>query len=331
MLSMVWALTHSIYTLFISIGVPVSWIHETFSEAPKRMPIELFERNPAIWFDVAHSQAISREVFLLSGLSYCFGKQSSQFIDDKLRKLIEQEIFPVIDGMPVPSMLLLRDSTLGYNSLDSFMGGDRAEILYNLLEPEQAQIFSSESLHEMATRVINMLFEKRDHLSLWIQLHAVIGYFPPFKQIAEKMKPLIVETDFVDLFKKDTNCGLWALYLAALQLINIGDKTVYEHLKKQMVKTIYYLAGVNSGKQADSADSRIHEILLESALTIAMSVQPSETALPEFVDLLSQLSESRHPIVRLCFPIVQRLYHELPTPQAKEFTTLLLRFRAAKK
>ena len=68
-LSMVWALTHRIFTLFISIGAPAAWIRETFSKAPKRMPIELFKQMPSCWFDVAHSQAISREVFLLSGLS----------------------------------------------------------------------------------------------------------------------------------------------------------------------------------------------------------------------------------------------------------------------
>ena len=186
------------------------------------------------------------------------------------------------------------------------------------------------SLREMATRAINMLFEKRAICSLSMQLHAVIGYFPPFEQIAEKMKTLIGETDFVDLFEKDTNCGLWALYLASRQLINIGDETIYKHLKDQVVKTIYYLAGLDTLKRANSEDSRIHEILLESALTIATSLQPSEIAIREFVDLFSQLSESLHPIVGLCFPIVQRLCQELPTPQAKQFAPLLLRLRASK-
>ena len=49
-----------------------------------------------------------------------------------------------------------------------------------------------------------------------------------------------------------------------------------------------------------------------------------------FIDLFSQLIETGHSIVDLCWPIIQRLCQELPTSQAKQFVSLLLRLRASK-
>lgn len=332
-LAIVWAHAHHIFTLFASLGSPTSWIHATFKHAPRRMPLELFERNPAYWFDVAHARHISREVFILSGLAYSFGEKAVKLIDKDLKKLLEKESFPEIadmHAMQEPALPLLKDFSLAYNSLSSFMGGDRGEALRYLLECEKAQTFGRASLRAMAARAIDMLLEEREQMVPWAILHAVISDFPPYEEIAERLKTLILQTDFVDLFMKDTDCGLLAIYLASLQLSNIDDEDTYRRLKDQIVKTASFLAIQNSQHTLDTIASRIHEMLLESALNVSIAAQRHGNVIPEVVDLFTRLIENWRSIVPTCWPIIQRLCQELPPSQTKLFVPLLLRLRALK-
>src|SRR5690606_11148988 len=78
-LALAWAHAHELYTVFASIGAPIEWIQELFTNwVMQRQLGNIFVRNSKIWNDVAHPRHVSEMIFLVAGLFYIFGNNTIQ-------------------------------------------------------------------------------------------------------------------------------------------------------------------------------------------------------------------------------------------------------------
>ncbi len=298
----------------------ISWLKNTFSQIEQRIVSEfLFERDINYLFDIVHPNQVGYASFVLAGISYGIGKNNKGLVDNKLRELLIAEFLPAIEGTQPSSLELLRDATQALNSLESFLGGDRGKMLSLLLNTEDANPFTHQSLHTLAERAVDILIKENYALSEWQLLYAVLGGLPPYPDLAERFKGVIKQTDFVN-FREN---AIWVIHIASLHTINFKDQDACSHLKNQLISTAKYLAKQDLANIEDTCS-----ILVESALNISIGLQSSGKVIDEFVNLLTQLYESWKAMQPALKHIVHRLYDELPILQAQKFLTLLMRLRA---
>lgn len=334
-LAMAWSHANRLFNIFSYIGISNSWLQNVFGKIEQRIPVEMFNRDRNYWLDVTHPNQINCVVFLLSGLSYSINKKAVEFVDEKLRTIFTGEAFLYEDGNRLPIPALLRDLTQARNSLESFLGGDHGEKLSILLSKETANLFTQSELQSSTENAVEALIKEEDNFDSWMQLYAVLGGLPPYKNLVDRLRTIIQKTDYVNLFKKNPDLAGIAIHTASLQLINLCDNDIRCNLKNQLVNIAKYLAKqntdiANSNNVSKEDFKKLKDtclILLESAFNISTATQQNQNVITEFVDLLTQLVEILNVMKPVIKPIVQRFCEELPISQAKQFWMLLLRLR----
>ena len=333
-LAIVWAHAHRLFSVFISAGAPTSWLQHTFSQAGQRIHFEAFEWDADYWLDTAHPRNVDRDAFLLAGLSYAFGEETNAFIEKGLRDLVISRAFMNAEGVQVPNLKLLRDPSQAPNLLNSFLGGDLGKKLSPLVGDEDAAIFSHASLQNLIGQTIDNIAKESNAMLHWAWLLALLGDTPPPKEVIDRLRSTLHQTDFEALLQKDIELGLLVIQVASLQVKHLDDEALRLQLKNGLVQIAKRLAdlemapevGVNENDIA--RQNEIQPRLLETALHISKAVQSSENVTTEFLDIMTQLMETWSALIPLFKPIIQRLCEELPISQAHQFWLLLVRLRA---
>ena len=319
-LIMIWTHANELYRVFLNSGVPDQLLEEMFEDSNYKIPFEVFELDSSYWYDIAHPRRIQYIPFLLNGLSYSIGNRADIFVDENLKNLFQDQNFH-------PQLLL--DSTLAQNNLYSFLGGDQGEILSGLWDEEIAETLTTTSLQQLMKQTLDGL-EKKDNKRLhWTWLHSILGDLRPYEKITDRLRDIILNTGFADLYHEDAVCGIVAFQTACLQSRHIGNKTICDHLRLELLKIAKYLA--ESTEDSDpSISKRNHLVTLsESALNLSIaSGQQSQDSITYLIEILSQIIEIWKDSVPYIESIVRRFYIELPASQSKEFWPLLIRLRA---
>jgi len=333
-LAVVWAHVHRLFSI-LSTFVHASWLRDAFSRMTQsRLSPEVFERDPAYWFDIAHPRHASRATLLLDGLYYGLCKEAAKF--EGIQDLFFREAFIEVDGIQVPAMPLLKDSARAGNSLGAFLGGNYGEKLSLLLEPDGADASTSLSPQTLAMHAADTLSKSSDEFSAWLSLYATLGDLPPQEDLTSPLKAIFNKVDFIELFKKDARLGYVATQTVALQIVNLRDAHLRDHLKDQLVGIAQLFAALESDEAScdaiNNSDfgeySEVYRLLIESALNVALAAPPSQDTVTEFLCLLTQLVETWNSMIPVCKTIVQTLSEELSIDQAQKFWSLLVRLRA---
>ena len=331
----VWLHAHRLFATFTSVGAPLAMLKEDFSHTPQRIPVEIFTRNRDYWFDIAHPRQANKVRFFLSGLSHSLGEKANEILNEGLRSLIEGVAFPEKGGQRVPALELLRDSTLTRNSLSTFLGGDCQEKLHFLINAEGQDESTPSPFQTVVLNAINKLALAKEDFSGWGLLHAVLGDLPPYQDITEPLKTILLETDYGNLFEKDINCGALALQVASLQAINLSDEDLRNHLKGQIMKASKFLANRQTGKGSSGSREEAFAnpiesglFLLEPALNVSLAAKPPHGSIAEFAQVITQIVDIWPTVASIYKPAIQRLCEELPVSWAGHFWPLLVRLRA---
>ena len=334
-LFMVWAHANELYRIFSGLGAPDSWLEETFKDlSDKRLPFEIFGRDSDYWYDIAHPRRIQNIRFLFQGLSYSIGDKADVFVDEKLKRLFRDQGFRPVENMFVPIPPLLLDSSQAQNNLHSFLGKDPGETVSSLLDKEMGAKLTTDSLQGMTAQAVEGLKEKDDRWPWWLHIQAILGDLPPYENLRDTIREIILKTEFADMYQKDVNGGHVALNTATLQAKHVGTKDISNHLKSELLKIVEYLekesTEVHTNDSENSMSKRVRLLtVFDTAvdISIAAGLQSQET-ITHFVEILSQIIETwKDNIPDLEF-MVQRFCKELPVSQAKAFWPLLIRLRA---
>jgi len=329
-LAMVWAHTHRLFSTLVSGGIPSGRIKHIVSKADQRIPVQIFRRELEYRLDIANPRHVNRIRFLLAGLSYALGERAEHFLSGDSRKALAREAFPTpeTEGIRLPNLQLLMDSSQARDGLGSFLGGDQGDKLLPLLGKD-ALCLSRASLKSVVEMAIDKLTKKEGESVPWIQLSAVLSDLPPYEGVVDRLNNGIKQTDFVDIFQKDIRVGTYAFSVASLQASNIRDDKLCRHLQGQLLRIAKLLADRHLDKSHSNAallGTALHRkacsILLDAALNISVASRSDETAVREFVEIVTQMVNTWPEIVPVIAPIVQRLWEELPPAYAQPLAIL---------
>jgi hypothetical protein len=251
---------------------------------------------------------------------------------DKAQRFGNEASLENTDGLPEFS--LLRDPTLAYNGLHSFLGGDRGEKLSNLLGLEQASLYSQQALKSLVEGEFVKRGEPDQEHLVWALIHAVIGDLPPYEDLANRLKDAVRQTNFVDLTRSNAQTGMFALHTASQLVLNLGEEDLRGHLKEQLVGVAGLLA-----EQDDSRSDRPAGVkdltkraemgaFMDAALTLAVATnlpQNTHLELAALIDRLVSVWPSTAPLFKL---IALRFCEQLPVLQSKHYWPFLIRLRA---
>jgi hypothetical protein len=335
-IALIWSHTHHLFNIFMSAGAPVSWIRDIFGKAQRRLPSEIFRRNPKYWFDITHPWRVYRQGFLLTGLAYAFDKLIPHSSNQRLRDLITTLAFHTVGETSAPTLLLLRDPLRAKDNLRSFLAMDHGKASYSLLATENSRSLESSTLTEIVEQALERLAVESDQSFDWGLIYSIIGDLPTSQQIAEQLKKAIQLTDFIELFKNDPLYGGLALKAASSQVRNLFDR---EGLIVRMKKQLVEVARLNESKMLEEPNIfkqendlngplKISEILLESALNLSLIKESTGSVADEFAGIVTQLVDAGSSLSNKYHPAIQRLCEELPLSEAKYLWPLLIRLRA---
>ncbi len=240
-LAMVWAHTHHLFSILTAVGVPLDWISETFRRIAKRLPPEMFNRDLAQWFDVAHPRQLNFPAFTLMGLAYSVGERGTQVFDQVLEENFTFVAFREVGDVILPVAPLFRDISRASNTLASFLGGNYAENLVHLFGKDRARAFDSEVYQALASQALDALAENPNDLSAWPILQVTVADLPPYDSLANNLSQLLVQTQFVNLIDQDKKAGLAVIKFAAMQLIHLANEDLKQHLNVQFMHMVEQL------------------------------------------------------------------------------------------
>ncbi len=332
-LAMVWAHSHQLFAIFSSAGAPIAWMIKTFSQLGNAIVSEVFGRDLTCWFDIAHPRRVGRAPFVLTGLVYAIGEDSVLTGDEQLRQLFDALAFHYIDGRKLPDLFLLQDVTRATNSLGSFLGGDRAEALSKLLTADDASSFTRQSLKTIVEGAVDTLEQANTDLLAWATIYAVLGDFAPNEDLTDRLRSIISQTKFADLFVENWHLGNLALQAAASQIYYSGDDVLYQYLTSELIRIAKLIAAheATSTGAIDEDNPTLAEtegFLFEAALKISLANSVPANAPAFFCEIVTKMVDDWPNLGSTAMIVVQQLYERLPILQAKQFSVLLVRLRA---
>ena len=335
-LALVWTHSHRLYTILMASEAPVSWIQQTFSTTERPVSLDMFERDSDYWFDVANPRRISCITFLLGALSSGVGGHATKLMDQRLKDLLDSAAFSEKDGAKVPDFSLFKDQGQLGNTTGSFLGGDRGEQVSQLLGLDFENILTRTSLQRSMNQAVTRLTEARDDLEAWASLFTIVGDSPPNENLIDPLKSIIEQTDFADLAKRDAQLGILALHTASMLVVHIGDDTLRQHLKSELVRIAQIFGQgnfVGDPSNSDNSDGphragTLVSLMPDLALNLSLALRDPENTITEFVDIMAQLVEVSREVGTRVWIVIQKLCEELPVSDSQEFWPLLVGIRA---
>ncbi len=331
-LLMAWSHANQLFSIFKAVGAPSDWLRDLFSASRNQPTSDLFELDFGYWYEIAAPRYITRARFILSGLSYCLSENFEEIIDPSMQQILYEEITIEGNEQRVPDPTLLRDLSRAINSLDSFLGNNYDKLSSFVLDEEAANFIRSDSLHSLVEQAVNRLLESNNDLESWYYLNAALGGHPPHDHIREPLKSLLSQVDFLRLVEDDLGLGILAIHTASYQSIHFDDNNLREHLEEDIVNVAEFL--YNQGQETStheetlSEQDRILGLLLDSALNLHLSSQSVDETIQGFCNTVEKLVDACPPAASVAKIIVQRMYEELPIPQAQQICSLLVQLRA---
>lgn len=327
-LTLVWTHAQQLFEIFVAAGYSVIHIYEIFTyQIGHRASFEFFERDPAFWCDVSHPQQIRRLPFLFCGLSYSLDGNEARVIDEEVWRMFAGILFSKEEGLRQIALPLLRDISQAPNSLNAFLGRDRGEILAQLVATDVGENFTHSTLQVLVGQQITKLATIKDDFASWGILREILGDLPLYGDIAERLAPIIKQTDFVQLCEKDVRIGTTITEAVSVLLHGLRHEEVRVYVKEQVIKIAQLFSLRDDIAKEDT--EKICDFLIEYARNLALAVQPPLDVVDEFIDILTQLVEIWDAMGSTTKGLVLTLMDELPLAQAQKFWPLLIRLRAS--
>lgn len=321
-----WGHASQILSLFVAARASIDGLEKQFAQLNSPHLINVFNREQKSWNSILHPRHHEWPSFVLSGLSYSLSGRSA---DETIQKMISDNFLSEDAPPRIPRFFLLRDLSLTSGYQNSIFGGDRENLLKNLLNVEDKG-YGSAYLSTIVAGAIKELssIEIDDPNTSWGKIHALMGDLSPYDSLREEVKNLILKTDLIHLYKRDNRTGNLALLVCAMQTVGLRDSEVVNSLKTKLPALCNFLREQSSLKKIeDSQIKEIYTILIEAAAQTSSASGDSMQAAGEFGDLLQSMIDSWPELLVEVRHLIERFFLDLPISQSAQFGRLLLRTR----
>jgi tetratricopeptide (TPR) repeat protein len=261
-LALTWGHASELHHIFHSLGFSSTEIVDMFRRHTRQRAAEAILRASASWDDSLHPNRFNRTTFLTHGV----GKMLSRISDEVVKRigiipLIEEKIVRDVNGLKIPDIPLLQDSTLLNDGLSSIFGGDHAEALA-ILEDDAVELVSSRKLREMVEQSLNQIIEDRNG-SGWFTVMLVLGDLPIYADLQAQMRAAMTNIEIDDSFMGNQKLGHPAFITAANQVRHWGDEALRLAIEEKVLAAIKYESerNISTDAETDARDKRVIDLV----------------------------------------------------------------------
>lgn len=330
-LLLVWAHSHHIYSIFVSLGVDSDWLLTTF-KLNINPPTRLFEHETNFEDNVLHIRHVNTQTFITYGITYLI-QNYEELLSASTKQAVINFVTIKNEDLVLPHPFLIGNPARAANPLRSFLGQDLSEQLRELMG-EDARLFDYANWKSLALATIQNLKGNSANISSWIDLFAVLGTLRVDDEINNELAQALRSINYQRLLEDSIELGEKAIHIASLQMSLIEDIVVLDYLSEQVLEISESLAsqypvkvfGSLSEQEKDKV-SRLAGVLLEVALNISKKEGTPEEKALKLQTLGIEIAKRWKLFVTITRPILQYLGEILPPSQGKHLWKLLLFMR----
>jgi hypothetical protein len=289
---------------------------------------EVFSPEGDLRGDIAYPRRLRYEALLLHGLTLSNWSAAVSGLAAKAASGALALCFMEHNGAKVPKLELLNDPELHFNSLNSFLGGDRAAVLAALVGTENASFLGSEQIQKETLAAISALAADPKQEAQWIILQALTGPKLPREPIRQKICDLVRRTAFTDLLSLDPKVSRAAMFWLTIQAALLGDMELIKKNREDIlaVANRWGSEGSNLTKERDSARA---DTLLEVIHFATRSGDPPEQNARAFTELLLAVQERWPSVSSEFWAVIKQFAFRIPDSELLEMSPAIMRLRQA--
>jgi hypothetical protein len=334
-LSVTWAHACRLHGMFHGFGYSADTIVSMLKGGVRGTFRELAARDSEIWADCAHPHRVGRTRFLTHGVaSMLVGIDPSILETAGVPEFIRKEVFlEVGEGVVFPHVSLFGDPALCNDNLLSAFGGDRYEVLSEIIGPEGIEILSSESLKQGVKNYLEEIIADPLRVTNWTWVHMVTDGLPIYTEFAELCRRAL-ETFDPSAARKDGFRPAWVVFrAAATQAANIGDESLQLKFRERLIEALKDEVLIGEEETPDvefnSLEMRVGASMEVASILSYIPNDPagSNKALTSLLEAMAGVWPDLGVHYR---PMLSREVWNLPVEEGESWWRLTLRLRAAK-
>jgi hypothetical protein len=314
--------------VLIRSGVSTTWVAGLAVAAPS-VGADAFISNPVAWQDVASPQQLQPASLFLYGLAYAIedGPPDELIADHRLS--IRKQVLLRTDSTPKTQSVLhlLRDRSLGRNSLESFLIWRPA--VGTLLDEQLASIVRPEKLKASVLHALDALDENPLEFHAWSDLASIIGPHEPDADVRERIRSAIKQSslEIQDL----TSCDLYGLLVTLL--FQCTQNTIAHtradkfDLRPRVILVAQLLAERWRKHPTNSDVEVLGSLLFECIRLVALVHDDPKESARLFGQLLHEVVDTCPMVASTARRLVQSLSDMLPITQSKQLWRVLTYLR----
>jgi hypothetical protein len=298
---------------------------EFFQRFCNPKPHEIFGSKPELVGDISYPRLLSWSSMLMNGIACAVGTKPMSPQLPTLRDKIVKLCFLEQDNLRVPRLEIMDDPTLHHNSLSSFLGADRAQLLAPLLGQEDAAHLGSSQIQRETEASLNALLADPKQEAQWVVLHALSGsrFAEPLR---DRIKTLITTTNFDDLLTLEPKVLQLAVFWLATQAALSADPELKQKAKTGITKLAARCAADKSSGTADRDHARI-DALMGMAHCLTRFTATPRAGVREFAEIMIAVQKSWPAAGEQCWSLLSQFAFQLPQDLVREMSPLILHLR----
>jgi hypothetical protein len=231
-LTITWLHAGRLYNALLGHRVEQPKLRAAYRNVAESAGPDLVAYDKVSWFDAAHPRNVTRLPFLLRGL----GNVLATLPPDVAAQFRLTNV--PWESPSASAALLLRETSLAGNALNSWLGGDARAPLGAIMSDEalaQAQPFPSGDVIEQAIRELQ---SGPEVVSRWNVIQLLLGDLPVPEPSASILNDVISKTDFTKLLTDNSARDHMALLFACGRVAAGVRAETREHLENNVFKLI---------------------------------------------------------------------------------------------
>lgn len=324
-LAAIWAHASKVQNLFNVEGLIVEELAESFGVIDQNISADFFKHEPAFWNDILHPQRFHETAFLVHGFSAIAQGHTVELLQeigliDPILRLATRSV----EEETMVNPHLFGDPTLAQNSLNSWYGFDRGDLLIPLIGQDIGGQLTSDSIRSFIEAMLDTLLTNPTAETSWLVILGVVGTLPLYEDLREKLIRLIQQTNFADLLTEKASVAFLALITISSQIRYLDSAAIQTEVENKIIQIV---AVLNERNQQNAVTSDLAGQILESVFRLAIQPNDPYTTSKRFSSLLIQ---AIHQCPKLAehYDGLFRFALELSVEQIEGLWLLILNIRA---
>ncbi len=193
-LLLTWLHASRLHNTLLRVGVDGDVLRRSFQNSADAIGLDVSGIDLPYWHDAAHPRFAARLSVLLRGVGSALRTLRREVADE-----FQLTAAPWGEKVGSSALLLLHDTSLGHNSLGSFLGGDPMLSLEAVFDEPTLKSMLPVTPSEVLQQTLTALEATPDNLPTWHLLSITLGDKPLPIDLRRKLETLLVTTNFAKL------------------------------------------------------------------------------------------------------------------------------------